>query len=175
LSDLLKKYGNDITLALAAYNAGPDSVDKYGRRVPPYLETMKYVQRIAKTYAKLKADALTPRDRPFPASKVAEALLDHARGSAFVSYCGICPGGICPGGGLLPLPAFGFPRRRRPCWLLSKSAVSRRAAENNRLIHSACPPAALRSLPRPRLRSLGPSTDPRRTQTGGNSLLCRTR
>jgi hypothetical protein len=57
LSDLLKKYGNDLTLALAAYNAGPDSVDKYGRRVPPYLETMKYVQRIAKTYAKLKADA----------------------------------------------------------------------------------------------------------------------
>src|SRR5258708_1523556 len=60
LSDLLKKYGNDITLALAAYNAGPDSVDKYGRRVPPYLEAMKYVQRIAKTYAKLKADALNP-------------------------------------------------------------------------------------------------------------------
>jgi soluble lytic murein transglycosylase-like protein len=60
LSDLLKKYGNDLTLALAAYNAGPDSVDKYGRRVPPYLETMKYVQRIAKTYAKLKADAANP-------------------------------------------------------------------------------------------------------------------
>ena len=60
LSDLLKKYKNDITLALAAYNAGPDSVDKYGRRVPPYLETMKYVQRIAKTYAKLKADGLNP-------------------------------------------------------------------------------------------------------------------
>jgi soluble lytic murein transglycosylase-like protein len=57
LSDMLKKYGNNMTLALAAYNAGPDSVDKYGRRVPPYLETMKYVQRIAKTYAKLKADA----------------------------------------------------------------------------------------------------------------------
>jgi len=57
LSDLLKKYKNDLTLALAAYNAGPASVDRYGRRVPPYLETMKYVQRIAKTYAKLKADA----------------------------------------------------------------------------------------------------------------------
>jgi len=41
LSDLLKKYKNDITLALAAYNAGPDSVDKYGRRVSAYLETMK--------------------------------------------------------------------------------------------------------------------------------------
>ena len=60
LSDLLKKYKNDLTLALAAYNAGPDTVDKYGRRVPPYLETMKYVQRIAKTYAKLKADASGP-------------------------------------------------------------------------------------------------------------------
>lgn len=57
LSDMLKKYGNNVTLALAAYNAGPESVDKFGRRVPPYLETMKYVQRIAKTYAKLKADA----------------------------------------------------------------------------------------------------------------------
>jgi soluble lytic murein transglycosylase-like protein len=64
LSDLLKKYKNDLTLALAAYNAGPDSVDKYGRRVPPYLETMKYVQRITKTYAKLKAEAANPANSP---------------------------------------------------------------------------------------------------------------
>jgi len=64
LSGLLKKYKNDLTLALAAYNAGPDSVDKYGRRVPPYLETMKYVQRITKTYAKLKADAANPLNAP---------------------------------------------------------------------------------------------------------------
>jgi len=60
LSGLLKKYKNNLTLALAAYNAGPDTVDKYGRRVPPYLETMKYVQRIAKTYAKLKANLSGP-------------------------------------------------------------------------------------------------------------------
>ena len=64
LSGLLKKYKNDLTLALAAYNAGPDTVDKYGRRVPPYLETMKYVQRITKTYAKLKADAANPLNAP---------------------------------------------------------------------------------------------------------------
>jgi len=56
LRDLLKKYSN-LTLALAAYNAGPQRVDQYGRRVPPYLETMKYVQRIAKNYARIKADA----------------------------------------------------------------------------------------------------------------------
>jgi len=67
LSDLLKKYKNNLTLALAAYNAGPATVDNYGHRVPPYLETMKYVQRIAKTYAKLKADASGPASaQPLP-------------------------------------------------------------------------------------------------------------
>jgi Transglycosylase SLT domain len=57
LHELLGKYKNNVTLALAAYNAGPERVDQYGHRVPPYLETMKYVQRIAKSYAKIKADA----------------------------------------------------------------------------------------------------------------------
>jgi hypothetical protein len=60
LRDLLLKYKNNLTLALAAYNAGPQTVDRFGHTVPPYLETMKYVQRIAKTYAKLKADASGP-------------------------------------------------------------------------------------------------------------------
>jgi len=55
LRQLIDKY-NNLTLALAAYNAGPERVDQYGRRVPPYLETMKYVQRIAKSYAKIKAE-----------------------------------------------------------------------------------------------------------------------
>jgi len=55
---LMDKY-NNLTLALAAYNAGPERVDQYGRRIPPYLETMKYVQRIAKSYAKIKADTAT--------------------------------------------------------------------------------------------------------------------
>lgn len=55
LRDLLTKYGNNLTLALAAYNAGPERVDQYGHRVPPYLETMKYVQRISKSYTKIKA------------------------------------------------------------------------------------------------------------------------
>lgn len=57
LHDLLARYNNNLTLALAAYNAGPERVDQYGHRVPPYLETMKYVQRIAKSYAKIKANA----------------------------------------------------------------------------------------------------------------------
>jgi hypothetical protein len=55
LRDLLARYNNDMTLALAAYNAGPERVEQYGRRVPPYRETMGYVQRISRDYAKVKS------------------------------------------------------------------------------------------------------------------------
>jgi hypothetical protein len=63
LRELLSKYNNNLTLAVAAYNAGPMRVDQYGRRVPPFLETMKYVQRITKSYAKIKADAAQQNKR----------------------------------------------------------------------------------------------------------------
>ena len=67
LKELLGKYHN-LTLALAAYNAGPERVDQYGRRVPPYLETMKYVQRIAKSYAKIKAETAAQKQNAAPLS-----------------------------------------------------------------------------------------------------------
>ncbi len=54
LKDMLSRYNNDLTLALAAYNAGPERVEQYGNRVPPYSETVKYVQRISRSYAKFK-------------------------------------------------------------------------------------------------------------------------
>ena len=46
LRALLDRYGSDETLALAAYNAGPNTVDKYGQAVPPYRETRNYVAQI---------------------------------------------------------------------------------------------------------------------------------
>jgi soluble lytic murein transglycosylase-like protein len=46
LRRLLDRYGNNEQLALAAYNAGPGAVDKYGETVPPYRETQNYVSRI---------------------------------------------------------------------------------------------------------------------------------
>ncbi len=60
LRDMLERYNGNITLALAAYNAGPEKVKRYGNRVPPYAETQNYVQRIARGYAKIKAQAVTP-------------------------------------------------------------------------------------------------------------------
>jgi hypothetical protein len=57
LKDMLARYNNDVTLALAAYNAGPERVEQYGRHVPPYSETLKYVQRISRSYAKFKSGA----------------------------------------------------------------------------------------------------------------------
>ena len=45
LAGLLARFRNDVTLAAAAYNAGPEAVQKYAG-VPPYAETQVYVQRV---------------------------------------------------------------------------------------------------------------------------------
>ena len=45
LAGLLAQFRNDVALAVAAYNAGPEAVQKYAG-VPPYAETQVYVQRV---------------------------------------------------------------------------------------------------------------------------------
>jgi len=45
LRQLLDHYGQNLVLALAAYNAGPERVEQY-RGVPPFRETYNYIQRV---------------------------------------------------------------------------------------------------------------------------------
>lgn len=53
LQRLLKRYKYKLPLVLAAYNAGPEAVDKY-KQIPPYEETQNYVRRVMKTYSQYK-------------------------------------------------------------------------------------------------------------------------
>ena len=53
LKGLMDRFDNNKSLALAAYNAGPNAVKKYGG-IPPYQETQNYVKNVLGKYEKMK-------------------------------------------------------------------------------------------------------------------------
>mgnify|MGYP000595493563 CR=1 FL=1 len=57
LRDLLNLFGSDVSLALAAFNAGEHAVMKHGNRIPPYRETLRYVPRVLDHYERFRTAA----------------------------------------------------------------------------------------------------------------------
>jgi soluble lytic murein transglycosylase-like protein len=57
LKFLINRFGHDLRLALAAYNAGEEAVERSGGRIPPFSETQAYVPRVLGIYQKLVAQA----------------------------------------------------------------------------------------------------------------------
>ena len=51
---LIDRFGQDVRLALAAYNAGEDAVERNGGQIPPFTETMAYVPRVMRIYQMLR-------------------------------------------------------------------------------------------------------------------------
>ena len=65
LKTLQLRFGTDLPLVLAAYNAGEGAVERYGRRIPPFAETQSYVKQVLAKYA-LLTEAARPRPSAQP-------------------------------------------------------------------------------------------------------------
>jgi len=58
LGFLINRFGQNVRLALAAFNAGEEAVDRASGQIPPFIETLEYVPKVLKVY-----QALSERQR----------------------------------------------------------------------------------------------------------------
>ncbi|MBM4288783.1 MAG: lytic transglycosylase domain-containing protein [Deltaproteobacteria bacterium] len=80
LKQCLERFGNNLPLALAAYNAGPENVAKY-QGVPPFAETRNYVAGIMQEYTGQPYDL--PKSASLPTSPSSAPRHSHPQKSAF--------------------------------------------------------------------------------------------
>jgi soluble lytic murein transglycosylase-like protein len=96
LKQQLDRFGNDPSKALAAYNAGPGAVAKYGG-IPPYAETQNYVQKVlgyadgyragaAATAAPAATAAVPATTTPVSATSLLAATGDTTSSSGSLDY-----------------------------------------------------------------------------------------
>src|SRR5208283_261596 len=53
LGFLIKRFRQNVHLALAAFNAGEDAVDRSSGQIPPFIETLEYIPKVLKIYQAL--------------------------------------------------------------------------------------------------------------------------
>jgi hypothetical protein len=76
LKYLLERFNGNLTLALAAYNSGPGTVEKYGS-VPPILETQQYVKKVFTMYNGKKSYSFSGMsDLPKQSPQIYKVVLD---------------------------------------------------------------------------------------------------
>jgi soluble lytic murein transglycosylase-like protein len=76
LSDLIERFGQDLKLALAAYNAGEGAVERYAWNVPPFPETQQYVVLVEQFRA-----LYSPPPPPPPTLRPDRVTIPRSRGS----------------------------------------------------------------------------------------------
>ena len=88
LRRLLDRFDGDATLALAAYNAGPEAVVRSGGHVPPYPETQNYVRKVQRAVDRLAPPPSGADPAPAaPASNVTiYKVLEIINGQPVVRY-----------------------------------------------------------------------------------------